>query len=283
MLADYHVHTAFSDDSQYPMEAVVQDAIAMGIEELCFTDHVDYGIKRDWDDPRGILYRPGGPGEPERMPVANVDYEKYVDEIRRLQAVYGDQISLKLGMEFGMQMTTVPEYRRLFVRYPFDFILLSVHEIDDQELWTGDYQRGKSQQAYNEGYYEEIWKLVSEYRDYSVLGHLDLITRYDRAGKYPFSKLRPILTEILKTVIRDGKGIEVNTSCYRYGLDDLTPSVEILKLYRQLGGQILTLGSDSHKKAHLGTHIPEARRILKELGYQTFCTYEKMEPRFHPL
>ena len=283
MLADYHVHTAFSDDCQYPMEAVVRDAIAMGIQELCFTDHVDYGVKRDWDDPLGIRYRPGGPGEPERMPIANVDYEKYVGEVRRLQAAYGDRISLKLGMEFGMQRTTIPEYRRLFARYPFDFILLSVHEIDDQELWTGDYQRGKSQQAYNEGYYKEILRLVSQYHDYSVLGHLDLITRYDQAGTYPFSKVRPILTEILSTVIRDGKGIEVNTSSYRYGLEDLTPSVEILKRYRQLGGEILTLGSDSHKKAHLGARIPEARRILRDMGYQTFCTYEKMEPRFHPL
>ena len=70
MLADYHVHTAYSDDSEYPMSEVVQDAIALGMDEICFTDHVDYGIKRDWDDPRGMLYRQGGPGEPERMPLA---------------------------------------------------------------------------------------------------------------------------------------------------------------------------------------------------------------------
>ncbi len=283
MFADYHVHTEFSDDSQYPMENVAADAIAMGMEEICFTDHVDYGVKRDWDDPRGILYRRGGPGEPERMPLANADYARYAMEIRRLQDVYKDRLAIKFGMEFGMQTSTIPQYRKLFSRYPFDFVILSVHEVDNRELWKQDYQWGKTQQAYNEGYYEQILNLVSVYRDYSVLGHLDLVSRYDRAGRYPVQKLLPVLSEILKIVIRDGKGIEVNTSCYRYGLNDLTPSIEILKLYRQMGGQIITVGSDSHKKEHLGAHIPEAQRMLKELGFQWFCTYEKMEPRFQQL
>ena len=68
MRADYHVHTAFSDDSDYPMEQVVRDAIALGLEELCFTDHVDYGIKTDWEEPEAMRYRKGGPGEPDEIP-----------------------------------------------------------------------------------------------------------------------------------------------------------------------------------------------------------------------
>lgn len=64
MFADYHVHTSYSDDSEYPMEEVVRDAVSLGLEEICFTDHVDYGVKRDWDDPSGILYRRGRYGEP---------------------------------------------------------------------------------------------------------------------------------------------------------------------------------------------------------------------------
>ena len=68
MRADYHVHTAFSDDSDYPMEQVVRDAIALGLEELCFTDHMDYGIKTDWEEPEAMRYRKGGPGEPDEIP-----------------------------------------------------------------------------------------------------------------------------------------------------------------------------------------------------------------------
>ena len=69
MKCDMHVHTAYSDDSKTPMEQVVLSSIEKGMDLITFTDHVDYGIKRDWDDPAGMLYRRGGPGEPEHMPL----------------------------------------------------------------------------------------------------------------------------------------------------------------------------------------------------------------------
>ena len=176
MLSDYHVHTYYSDDSEYPMEEVVKDAISMGMEEICFTDHVDYGIKRDWDDPAGMLYRPGGPGEPERMPLANVDYPAYAAEIESLRSKYRDRIAIKMGMEFGMQTYTIPQYEKLFSSYPFDFIILCVQQVEDKEFWTQDFQRGRTQEEYNLRYYEEILALVQKYHHYSVLGHLDLIS-----------------------------------------------------------------------------------------------------------
>ncbi len=276
MFADYHVHTEFSDDSIYPMEQAVKDAIAMGMDEICFTDHVDYGIKDDWDSGKEILYRDG-------QPFANVDYPKYIALIQKMQRRYADSITIKTGLEFGMQMHTIPQFEKLFRKYAFDFIILSVHQVEDKEFWTQDFQKGRTQQEYNERYYEEMWKLVKNYKDYSVLGHVDLITRYDKAGIYPFEKIKPVLEEIFKIVIADGKGIELNTSYHRYGLDDTTPSVEILKLYRELGGSVLTIGSDSHKPEHLGTYIEEAKSLLKGLGFQHFCTYEKMQPVFHAL
>ncbi len=283
MKEDYHVHTEFSDDSVYPMEDVVNDAIAMELDELCFTDHVDYGIKNDWDDGTEIKYRSGIPGEPENEPIMNVNYPVYYETYKRLQKEYGDKISLKLGMEFGMQAHTIEKYEKLFARYPFDFIILSVHQVEDKEFWTQDFQRGRTQKEYNERYYEELLYLVQNYHHYSVLGHMDLIVRYDKEGIYPFEKLKPILTEILKIVIADGKGIEVNTSSHRYGLKDLTPSRDILRLYRELGGRIITIGSDSHKKEHLGAYIEETKQELKSLGYKEYCTFDKMKPIYHEL
>ncbi|PNV59810.1 histidinol phosphate phosphatase [Clostridium sp. chh4-2] len=283
MFIDYHVHSSYSDDSEYPMEQIIEDAVEAGIEELCFTDHVDYGIKRDWDDPLGIEHCAGGEGEPETIALANVDYPRYVQEIASLQSKYEGRIIIRMGMEFGMQQHTIQKYEQLFAKYPFDFILLSVHQVGDKEFWTQEFQEGRTQKEYNERYYEELLYLVRHYQNYSVLGHLDLIARYDKAGVYPFEKFRPILTEILKTVIQNGKGIEVNTSCYRYGLHDLTPSRNILRLYRELGGKILTVGSDSHKKEHLGMYIPETLAELKEMGFETICTYHQMNPQFHKL
>lgn len=276
MLADYHVHTEFSDDSVYPMEKVVKDAIKKGIDEICFTDHVDYGVKYDWDSGHTIEYRNG-------EPLANVDYPRYVEKIRRMQQQYGDQIAVKLGLEFGMQSHTVPQFERLFQRYPFDFIILSVHQVEDKEFWTQDFQRGRSQKEYNERYYEEMLNLVKHYHHYSVLGHVDLLVRYDEQGIYPFEKIKPIVEEILKIVIADGKGIELNTSFHRYGMKDTMPSTEILKLYRSLGGEILTIGSDSHQPEHLGAYIQEGKALLADLGFKYFCTYEKMNPVFHAL
>ncbi len=276
MFADYHVHTAYSDDSEYPMEDVIRDAIGMGMDEICITDHVDYGIKEDWDSGAEIEYRDG-------QPLANVDYPRFMKEIHRMQLLYGDEIRVRIGMEFGMQMHTIARYEELFHTCPFDFIILSVHQVEDKEFWTQDFQRGRTQQEYNERYYEELLNLVRNYKDYSVLGHLDLISRYDEAGEYPFEKIRPYVEEILKIVIADGKGIEFNTSFHRYGLKDTTPSKDILKLYHDLGGQIITIGSDSHKPEHLGAYFNEAKQILGDLGFEKFCTYEQMRPIFHGL
>ena len=283
MRTDYHVHTEFSDDSNYPMEQVIKDAITKGFDELCFTDHVDYGIKKDWDEPGEMIYRKGGAGEPDQMPVANVDYPVYYKTFQKMKELYQDNISLKFGLEFGMQAHTVEKYEKLFSRYPFDFIILSVHEIEDKEFWDQGFQNGMTQQEYNERYYEEMLYLVQNYHNYSVLGHMDLITRYDKAGVYPFEKLKPILTKILKTVIADEKGIEVNTSSHRYGLKDLTPSRDILKLYKELGGKIITIGSDSHKPEHLGAFVDETKEELKALGFEQICTFDKMKPVYHNL
>ena len=276
MLADYHVHTEYSDDSVYPMEEVVKDGVKVGLDEICFTDHVDYGIKNDWDDGKMIEYR-------GLEPLANVDYPKYMEEIEKLQRLYGDRISLKTGLEFGVQVHTIPQFERLFDRYDLDFIILSVHQVENKEFWTQEFQAGRTQQEYNERYYEELLEVIKQYKNYSVLGHLDLIVRYDEAGIYPFEKVKPIVTEILKIVIADGKGIELNTSYHRYGLSDTTPSKEILKLYRKLGGKIVTIGSDSHKKEHLGTYIEEGKHVLREAGFKHFCTYDRMKPMFYEL
>lgn len=256
MLADYHVHTSFSDDSEYPMEEAVKRAIALGLDEICFTEHIDYGVKTD----------------------ENCDCAAYQKEIERCRKHFGDDITIRMGIEFGMQVHTISQYEETLKQYPFDFVILSCHQVEDQEFWNQTFQPGRTQEEYNRRYYEEILQVIRRYENYSVLGHLDMIRRYDKAGEYPFEKVRDLVEEILKTVIAQGKGIEVNTSCFRYGLPDLTPSREILTLYRNMGGKIVTIGSDSHREDHLGAKIKEMHRELKALGFDSVYTFEKMEP-----
>ncbi|MGN0295234.1 MAG: histidinol-phosphatase HisJ family protein [Lachnospiraceae bacterium] len=279
MYADYHLHTYYSDDSDYPMEQLVQDAIDKGLSEICFTDHVDYGIKEDWKDLSDTYH----PEEKAGLPVMNVKYPAYHAEINRLRKKYAGKIIIREGMEFGMQVHTIPQYRKLFSSWPFDFIIMSCHQVENKEFWTQDFQKGKTQEEYNLKYYKEILHVIRKYKDYSVLGHLDMITRYDPAGIYPFEKIRDMVAAILQQAINDGKGIEVNTSSFRYGLSDLTPSKDILRLYKELGGTIITIGSDTHKPEHLAAHMKEVSEKLKQIGFTSFCTFQNMQPIFHQL
>lgn len=285
MLADYHIHCKYSDDSEEKPEKIIKTAIDKSINEICFTDHVDYGIKldkevfekmsenekRSWKEKTGRID-------------LNVDYSNYFEEIQELKKEYRDKITIKQGLEFGMQTHTVEDFQKLFDSYKskLDFIILSCHQIENKEFWTKEFQKGKMPDEYNTEYYEEIYKVVSQYSNYSILGHLDHIQRYNETI-HPFEKSREIITKILKKVIEDNKGIEVNTSSFRYGLKDLTPERNILKLYHELGGKIITIGSDAHKAEDVGTYIPYIQEELKKIGFNYICTFEKMEPIFHKL
>ena len=111
------------------MEELINNAITLGLKEICFTDHVDYGVKLDWDEEDKIEYRYG-------MPMANVDYPRYFQMIRELQEKYNEKLTIRIGMEFGMQVHTIPKYRTLFEKWDFDFIILSCHQIDNKEFYA---------------------------------------------------------------------------------------------------------------------------------------------------
>lgn len=281
MYADYHLHSEFSDDSRESMDNQIQQAISLGLNEICFTDHVDYGIKCDWDDPRGIAWR-----QDAMEPLANVNYPEYFAKLLRMRVTYGKAITIRSGLEFGIQSITVDNYKKLYDRYQdqLDFVLFSMHQVNNLEFWTQDFQIGKTQQEYNEEYYREILKTMKLFKNYSVLAHLDLLARYDKKGIYPFEKVEDLIAEILKQAINDGKGIEVNTSSWHYGLTDTQPSRKILKLYKDLGGKIITVGSDAHSTKYLADHIKDAYVILKnEIGFEEITTFDHMQPVFHKL
>lgn len=276
MLTDYHVHSAFSCDSNYPMEDVVKDAIRLNLEEIAFTDHVDYGVTPDHNE---NVKPPIHNGQPH----LNVDYPRYFAKIAEMKQKYANQIRILAGLEMGMQRHTVERYQKLFNSWPLEFVILSIHQVDNLEFWNQDYMRGKSQREFQRGQYLELLEVVKLYKDYSIIGHVDSIKRYDRNPEYPFEEFRDILEEIFKIVIADGKGIEVNTSSARYNLPDFQPSTDILKLYRALGGEVITVGSDSHKPEHLASYIQVGRNHLKNLGFKYYCSYEEMKPIFHKL
>ena len=292
MYADYHVHSIFSDDSNYPIEEVCRDACRLGLDEICFTDHVDYGIKYDLSplDAAGTLFdksyaEPKETNESTHI-VTNVDYQHYFPAIaaarRRWGTAqhdwWGGTLRVRCGLELGLQRHTIDSNQHLVDarKDELDFVLLSCHQIDDLEFWSNDYQKGKAPEAVTQAYYEEIFACQQLFKDYSVLAHLDAIKRDNPADKRPFSAYREVVAAILEQAIRDGKGIELNTSSVRYGLSDWQPCKEILSLYRDLGGQIITVGSDSHQPAQLGSYLRQGYDLLHSLGFEGVYHFEQM-------
>jgi histidinol-phosphatase (PHP family) len=243
------------------MESMITRSIDLGLKEICFTDHVDYDIIGN--------------------PNVKIDYLKYLKELNFYKEKYKNSISIKKGLEMGLQPHILDRCSKDITSHNFDFVIASIHTLERLELYTCDFHKGKTQHEVYDKYYSTLLNIIKNYKDYSVLGHIDLIKRY---GNYPSiledSLFNDYLEAILKQVIQDGKGIEVNTSCFRYGLPDLTPSTNILKMYKQLGGEILTVGSDSHVTKDIATKFEYVHNYLKDLGYKYLCEFNEMKPKF---
>lgn len=261
MYYDYHMHSNFSGDSQTDMEDMVKKSIDLGLKEICFTDHVDYDIISDVD--------------------FETDYNAYLNKISMLKDKYINKISIKQGIEMGVQPHILKECSYDIKTHPFDFVICSMHAIDRVDLYNGTFFDNKTQVEAYEKYYETLYTIVKNYNDYSVLGHLDLIKRYgDYKSELDDKLFYDIIESILKKAIENGKGIEINTSCFRYGLKDLTPSTNILKLYKDLGGEIITTGSDSHIPDQIAYKFDSIYNKLDELGFKYVCKFDKMNPSF---
>lgn len=261
MYYDYHMHSDFSTDSHTSMEDMIERSIDLGLKEICFTDHVDYGIFTDDS--------------------FMVDLDKYFKKLNEVQKIYKDRISIKKGIEFGLQKDLADYYNKRFVEHDFDFIICSIHAIDRMDLYLSSYFEDKSQKEIYENYYMELYNVVKNYKNYSVLGHLDLIKRYAPFDTYLDDKMFfDIIEATLKQAIYDGKGIELNTSSYRYNLPDLTPSRYILKLYKELGGEIITTGSDSHNTEQVAVKFDYIYPLLKDMGFKYVTRFDQMKPDF---
>ncbi|MBP1948512.1 histidinol-phosphatase HisJ family protein [Virgibacillus litoralis] len=257
---DYHVHSDFSADSTTPMEKTIEKAIELGLEEICFTDHIDY----DYPDDSIVFY---------------FDLEQYDEKIKELKAVYADSISIKKGVEIGIQPHLVKRYNDLLADRMFDFIICSMHTSEQKDLHSGRFFNNRSVDDSYLAYYEDLLYCVKNFNQYNVLGHIDLVKRY--AKQNSTHDFHDILQQIFKEIVSKGKGIELNTSGIRYGLKNGMPSSDILRLYKECGGEILTLGSDSHVESTLAYDFKESLDMLKGLGFNYIATFNNGVPVFH--
>ena len=257
---DYHMHSRVSFDGHDTGEALARAALDAGLKEICFTDHIDY-------DPMGTMGNMA------------FDTEEYNAEYDHLSL---PGLKIRRGMEFGMTRDNMPQFRKELLRRPFDFVLGSIHFVDGLDVYMPPFWEGKTVFEAERRCLEETLACVKVHTDYDVLAHLTYIGKSPSNPVHrpvPYEDHREIIDEILKTLAQNGKGLELNTS----GLDrcgGFLPTADYFRRFRELGGEIVTVGSDAHQTDRVGQYSREACELLKEIfGY--VCTFEDRKPIFH--
>lgn len=264
---DSHMHTAFSTDSDAAPAAQADAAIASGLSHICITDHMD-------------------PGYPDGAFI--LDLDRYYPAIRKLSAAYKGRLCIHTGIELGLRTDCQDEIERAAARYPWDFIIGSTHVVDGADPYFPEYWQGRSVNSSVRRYYEVTLQNIRTFSCFDVYGHIDYILRYiprERRETEPYrmQDYADILDEILTELISRGKGIECNTAGFKYGLSHPNPEESILKRYLELGGTILTVGSDGHRPEHAAYDFKKIPALLKECGAKSYFLFEGRQPVKLPL
>jgi histidinol-phosphatase (PHP family) len=239
MICDLHVHTKHSYDGEEEMAALCERALVIGLTHICFTDHIDMNPQ---DSGCGIY-----------------DFESYFKEFDRVREKYVDKLTVLSGLEFAEPHLYCDLFEKI-KRYPFDYTLGSMHWTRGNYPKTYESSGWTLEQAY--GYYWEEMEKMVEYGGFDAISHFDLPKRYLRHIVFePGQILR-----IFRKAVDNGIVMEINTSSLRAGASECMPGKELLELYRQAGGSVVTTGSDAHTIRDLGAGILEARTMLKAAG-----------------
>lgn len=292
--ADYHVHSNFSSDGKATMEQMIGQAIHLGLKRLCFTDHMDY------DYPQISSY------------TFQLDTDAYTGAIAELKDKYSRIIDIFMGIELGLQPHLGQRLTKLTESIPFDFIIGSSHVVDNIDPYCPEYWEGITEEEGIHRYFETIINNCRAFHGFHVYGHIDYIIRYvprilawrknnmnktnNTPGSgmvnipadlmeeiYPYHKYSDILDEALKAILYYGKGIELNTSCLARGFSSPHPRPEILQRFRELGGELVTLGSDSHVPETMCYSFDYAAALLQSLGFRYYTVFEQGKPVMLPL
>ena len=268
--ADLHLHSSYSGDSDTPMEAMIQKGIELGLSTMCFTEHNDF------------LF-PDEPGQPKDRFVLNPD--PYLYDIIRYREKYADKIRILFGVELGLQPEALRQNAVLAKSYDFDFIIGSSHICHGKDPYYPAFYEGRTEEEAYREYFESILENIKKFSNFDVYGHLDYVVRYgpNKDTEYTYEKYQDILDSILKLLIEKGKGIEINTGGVKSGLKELHPTIAIVKRYKDLGGEIITIGSDAHIPEHIGAHFDRAAQVLTDCGFQYYTIFEKRTPEFKRL
>lgn len=264
ILPDYHIHTSFSPDSRMDPEAAVRAAIAKGVTHLCFTEHMDLGHHMEMYD-------------------CAPDFAGMDEMISRLREKY-PEITIGKGIEVGYIPETAEQTAKVLTEQNFDYVLLSTHCVNGMDCGVPESKRGQDKETAYKRYLEAVYASVTDDRltpYYNCVGHIGYIAKglHYEDNTFPYEMFPELFDQILFEIIKRGKGIEVNTSGIERG-GHVFPHPSVIRRYKELGGRIITIGSDAHKEQNVGAYIKEAVEIIQKAGFEEITLFQKREPRF---
>jgi len=269
MIGDYHIHTYFSTDSKANPEDHIQKAIFEGMKEICFTDHVD------------LDYAPDKDGNPQ----FKLDADSYYDTMSALREKYAGKLRIKIGIELGMAPDFLDANKAFANKKPWDYVIGSTHQIEGVDPYYASYWEDKTEKEVILSYYETCLKNINCGHDFDVFGHIDYIRRYvpNKSYVYESKDFYDITEVILKNLISRGKGLELNTRGLHNGVTHFVPTIALFERYKQLGGEIVTIGSDAHDSSALGYSFKIAEDILENVGFKYIASFDGRVPAFVPI
>lgn len=259
---DFHMHSIVSFDGHDSGRALAEAGRKAGLKEICFTDHMDYVF---------------APGEKD-LTFDVADYNREYDGLEI------DGLKIRRGIEYGLYRHNQEQMRRDLSLRHYDFVLGSVHFVDDLDVYFAPYWQGKTVFEAQRHFLEETLACVQANDDFDVLAHLTFLHKGHACpvkAPLPYADHAEVIDEILRTLAQKGKGLEMNTS----GIDrcgGFLPTVDYFLRFKELGGRIVTVGSDAHRTDRVGQYCSDACAVLKDIfGY--VCTFEDRSPIFHTL
>lgn len=256
-LSDYHTHTQASPDSNENISNICKKAIDLGLREIAITDHYDCIYEKCKD----VL-------------------KESIEYIESAKKEFGSQLKIKAGIEMG-EANQFPDLESYALKYyKYDFILASIHNIRNHIdfYWM---KNEPEKQKLISLYFDELIE-ICQTCDFDVLAHLTYPLRYEAFWNgIDISLYENQITKIFKLLIENGKGLEINTAAVRTEhYKELAPTIDLIKYYKSLGGEIITFGSDAHKAEHIAADFELALKAAKQAGFTKYAVYNNRTPSF---
>lgn len=268
--ADFHMHSCHSGDGSIPMEEMIRQAVSAGMEWICFTEHQDFDYPVIPDMPADLFL---------------LDTGAYVRDLLRCREQFAEKIRIGLGVELGLQPHLAEKHRQYVRTSQFDFVIASSHICHRRDPYYPSFYAGRSEEEAYREYFHSVLENIRSFEEFDVYGHLDYVVRYgpSKDREYTYEAYRDILDQILLSLVQAGKGLELNTGGLKQGLREPNPCRAILRRYRALGGEIITVGSDAHTPDAVGYEFDKAAEILRDCGFSYYATFEERTPKYHKL